>query len=424
LDRLSYGFLNRSQTAKLASLATFFILASLFFVRIFIGVQGDYKDGPSTFTGLQNIEPFAIIILMLLKKRYNLYSFRPILLLIVLLIIIQGVHFFVYQLSPIAGSSFDYVIKFIKALGFIVTIFLYAQFFFDEAIFVKQFVAFTKFSIWVCIITLVAYYFFNSSFQLNINMGYPRIQAFLSEPSALAPILTSFFMISFYKKDWLYCSLSILCIVISRSPTNYLTFLVSCAIIISIKTYKNHKILVMFFFMILSFLIIKLATTDFTEIAGTMFNSDVSSISALGRLISGVEDLKAGGDLNTNQRLLGLLTVTDIMNTHNLYYIGYGLNSSSVLFIVLYDDAKDLALPISILFWYGLPGLFLGYFFIVKALISLRIRYDSFYFIFLAFVVASLINSAQGLIMYQFVFLGVFLMFKKTNKLNNNFQHH
>jgi hypothetical protein len=125
------------------------------------------------------------------------------------------------------------------------------------------------------------------------------------------------------------------------------------------------------------------------------------------RLISGIDNVLSWGQTGYNPRFSGFVDVLSHLKNNDLLWTGYGLNSASIYFSYYGDLVRDYSLFLTLLFSYGIIGVLIFYTFCIYALKRMVNLNSKFIYIFIPFLIVSLINSAQGFVTYKFVIIGV-----------------
>jgi hypothetical protein len=407
---------------------TYIILISLFFIRISFGAGEAYSKDNSIGLPFYNFEPFIIYFtFFVFINKYGIDNVKitRLFLIIIPIIILQVLYFLAYHIEPITGETLNYLSRFVRAFFFLSAVLIYAIFFFDADIFYSIFSSLLRLIAWISLCSYLANVFLGSTILLHYQMGsdYYRVQAFFSEPSACSAAFSSLFVISLFEKRFSYVVLSLVIIYLAKSPTTFLTFIITCLVfLLLIKKYRILTVFIGSFCIGTVFLIF--ISTDLVELGTQLFDSESSTMSSIGRLIMGLDDVKSGGGNGSNSRLQGTQALLDEMEVYNLFLTGYGFNASSEYFISKYGDVKDYSLIYSMLFSYGIFGVIVFYLYILKSIIIVYSKDFKFLLIYIPFIIATGMNSAQGLVMYQVVFLGLFVylnlsIIKIKNETNN-----
>lgn len=292
---------------------------------------------------------------------------------------------------------------------------VYGALFFDRRAFVTVFYWLSITSAWVAIAAWGLDRLANTDVLVNRREtgGGDRLVGLLAEPSAWAPIVPVLIILGLRRR---YPVLPMLTAAIvtyaSQSPTVYLVTVTSL-ILYSLLTTKWSRGRVP-----------ALVLTCVVVVGGTYFVTTANAMeyvastnrveNAVGRLLLGFESIQRGdGDPAVNARLSSTqLTVSEVDDLE-IYWVGYGPNSSSVYFPAKYPAAEGVA-PGPNAIW--VRALFEGGVPLAAALVTLlalaviRVRhYSDLAAIFLPVTVAVMINSAGGHDLNKLAVLGLLL---------------
>ena len=311
---------------------------------------------------------------------------------------LQGRH------SPIFRFSFRHWHPYLQ---FFFILFL----FFDERLMIDLFTGFAKITIVISFLSIALYHTVGSLWLLDFVRSSARPQAFLSEPSSYAPIIPAMLLITWQRRQIVWMIATITCFVLAQSPT---------VIIVTILT----GITLLVFFSRFDPIKLGLALVTAMVFFGTAFvlvdpdpspllHSGNGVLVMLGRAVAGVQFVFSGGTTGTNVRVADAADVLNMLRNNHLLLTGYGLNSSSAYFNALGILVKDASLPLYILFSYGVLGLVLLLVLAGWSFFWIRRIGSTYYVIYVPFLISSLLNSAEGFALYQFVFAGalVYLLF-------------
>jgi hypothetical protein len=145
----------------------------------------------------------------------------------------------------------------------------------------------------------------------------------------------------------------------------------------------------------------------------------------INRLARGVEFIITLSQQGYNPRFAGAINVYQHLQKKGLLWIGYGLNSASPYFKHVYAGTEtavqDYSLLITTFFSFGIVGVVT--FVMVSYLTVVRMyrNKSALVYLFVPFFLASIINSAQGFVMYKFVLLGI-VVYGVGERLSYNFE--
>lgn len=377
--------------------------------------------------GLENeFVSFNLAPLQILCAIYALLRFpiKPIALLLVVggalaLLLVQGLYYYgvVIPESSLPGDGYEY-------LSAALRLWVYLFFICAYALTVRQqdlddicnaFLKLSRFSVIVALLSLVLYHVTGISVLLNFYAveHLIRPQAFLSEPSAFAPIAAVLLIVGWTRGTYKDIGYALLALAVTFSP-------------ISIMTTVGTAFLYAFLFGIRSVLLKATIACLGLAVIVPMLTMDcvplVTSLNGfertLGRMSCGVQVI-FDNDLRdqlkytfTNQRLTSAFISIDHLQQYEGVFFGFGLNSSSVFMPELYGVVRENSLWFSMLLFYGVVGLLVFFLVVLAALFWARNVPRDFAVLFLSLVVASTLNSAGGFYLYSLVFFvsGVLLV--------------
>jgi hypothetical protein len=392
--------------------------ASLVFVAAFyfISVRKDNQVILSTHFAL--VETLILIALsaLALPQIYR-RSRRTLVVLIVIggtLALLQLPYLVFYHSRPIAGHTMDYVVAFGRLYVYLLAICSYGLFFYEDRILSDLF---WRVGQLVLLVSLVAYFIYEAarvSYLLQFYGAEARIQGFFSEPSAFAPMLAAFILLCLKKKAFVWMLVALFAVLLTGSPTVYLTVAVSVPIVVLIRREEMGKRIVVATAALSLCVVCALVVGD-VELQA-LLRSKLGLAYSVGRLLSGLQNIATLGGSGQNVRFADALIVYQTLRDHGLFLTGYGLNSSSVYFLLRYGDAKDHSLFLTVLFSYGLPGLLAFVFLCASSLVGLVKNHSSYLYVFVPFLVAASINSAEGFETYKFVLLGMVIYWLRKDQ--------
>jgi O-Antigen ligase len=401
-------------SSPLIQIALFTFLFPLFVSRIFIGKIKGSEYSSSILLPFQRIEPAIIIGLCLFLAYYLDKKFRWIPFLFLFLLFIQVFYFIGLHLST--EEPLNYLIHGIYVIIHVVSIAIFATFFFKENLFVLYFERACRVSLFFIIFTIVFYFVTDIAFQISLAPGYCRVQSFLSEPSALAPLLGSFLILSIRKNRKFDILLVIIAVIFARSPTVYLTILGSLMLyfVLNIKTHIKSIITLS------SIIIIGVFLLRLTSIKKYINESKNPTIHSFKRLDRGVDDILALDFNGKNNVRLNLVSKAyRFLEDKKLTLTGFGLNATTAFNKIYNIYGNESSFWIYILSSYGIIGVIV---FILITLVScfhFATNMSDFSCIFFSYLIASSINAAGGIVTYKIVILGFMIAFSKINFKRN-----
>jgi hypothetical protein len=307
--------------------------------------------------------------------------------------------------NPPVGSYDIFSANLVKSVVLLISIFLFSLFLYDEALLIRLFRWFSLVTIFIGTVAYLASAFISTPYMTALApTGGIRMQAFLSEPSAFAPIVAAGMILSWRNRDYWWLLASVTALVLTKSPTVLITLVVTASLYYAMCRARRSSRMTALVAMAAA---LALCVTVLLNVPYTEYLRSTNPATALvGRLSSGMVAITSDGAQGENERLRNGRDVVNELSQRGWLWHGYGFNSAATYFPLTSDRrVKDNSLPLNILFSHGIPGLVL---FLIALLMALVGSVRSSYFpIFLAFAVTSTINSAQGFSTYQFVILGM-----------------
>jgi hypothetical protein len=405
------------KTAILTKIATFYFLLSFFCIRI--TYQGNYdNDIPLKFYIL---EPFVIFILYLIKFKNLPYSVQKKQLKYFLAIVLLFCVIEIFQLQIHRdlilqnGDLPIYIVRFFWRFLDLFSVFIFAFYLFDTDLFVNYF---RKFSIFTFFCLLICFPFYEiTGIPLTIVVDvYNRAQAFMSEPSALAPVLGASLLIFINKKEKTLLFLTVISIFLVKSSIAYIVITLSLLSIYFITLSKVKKLVLISSLFVGSFVFWDI---DLRDTSKNYINTPNAFTSSFGKLMLGIENIKHHTiDYNNTRYNLANFEVNEIIK-NKLWAIGLGLGSSEVYMVKQYGAEMDVNLPLNLIVYYGFLGLLL-FLTINYAIIQLYKNNLQLFLILLPFLFTSLINCAEGFETYKFLFLGFFVYLSSRNDVKQS----
>jgi hypothetical protein len=238
-----------------------------------------------------------------------------------------------------------------------------------------------------------------------------RLQGTLSEPSAWSPILVVLALLAWRKRSWHYIGLAIVAALLSFSPICFIVVATTIPLYILLTGPAAWR---------LSLLVIIALATPIT--IGFLLSADpapylTSSNHAraeIGRLMSGLQNVESGGTTGTNERYKSLLVTIAAARQNDWIRTGAGVGAADVYFPARFPaTARSLSVEPDtmwedVLFDFGEGGVVVLAGLALVAVWRMR-RHPGPAALLLPFFVASAVNSAEGIAMYQFVILGILL---------------
>ena len=388
-------------------LAIIFIIP-IFFNRFFIGGIADtYEELPGL--SLQYLAYFSEIIIILF------YIFGPngrvntsLLVIIFMLIFFQLIQYLNYS-----DEGLIQWIYFFRALLIVISGYLFARYYFDIEIFTQVFLFFCKITAVVSLLSFVLYYVLGLKYQLHLGYGIPRVQGFLSEPSLIGTLLTPGILLYFDRKKYLSAALLAACVILTFSVYSYLILLFTTAFyaILNRSNYRNPSRLIAIFLGITIILTFLIAFPDNPVLQRMVrFGNSLSLFS-----IDDIEALRLAG----LDRVWGFFKVFEEMSADSTLLLGYGLNTSSLIFPLRFGDIIEYGFFAYMIASYGVVfGVLVVTWLAIQVFNQFRINIKQS-LLTLPMFIGILGNSAGGIVVYGFVLtcvLGVYFKMKAVNE--------
>lgn len=332
----------------------------------------------------------------------------------ILLLFLQLVFYWQYIIpeSGLPGDNEDYLSASIRLWVYLFFVCLYALTIRRNEIdeFCRAFIRLSRFSVLVAIATIILYYVSGVALLLNVYAveHLVRPQAFLSEPSAFAPIAATLLIVGWMKKNVRDIFYSLVALLITFSPISIMTTLGAVflyALLYGVKNFPLKLLIVV----VVSIVVTYLLLADCASMVVSMNGFERT----FGRMSCGVQvvfDSHLREQLQftfTNQRLTSTFISIDLISEYKGLFSGFGLNSSSIFMPELFGEIRENSLWLSILLFYGVFGVFAFFAIIVAGLFCVKRASREFAVFYLAVLVASTINSAAGFYLYSLLFFAI-----------------
>lgn len=311
--------------------------------------------------------------------------------------------------SNFEGSEAQYLTAGLISLVTLVIAATLANVFYDEALFAKYWY---RLATLATAIALGAYLVAETAGDNILTTfaeygGGIRLTGLLSEPSAWAPVLPGILLLAWSKRHWPIVLLALAAILFVRSPTVTLTTILTVAFLLLVGPAKATSKIIGSVIAGIVFTI-ALPVLRSPDLSNSLISSGNPFQIMLGRLLGGLEFLSSDGTAGNNDRADGLEVVWENTRDQAWLLFGRGLDSSQVYFPeTMGGTVFTYNLPSQLLFDIGIIGTSIFLFFLTKTL--WRLRNLTIGFIFIPFIFACLINSAQGGATYKFVWLAIFV---------------
>lgn len=384
-------------------LVTWVLLVPFFFLRVAIGEE-DFD------LRLRWLQLPVLAVLVVLHTKLNDY-FRVVAAAFVAIAAIQVMHAIAYQMNPRVGSFLDYQLAFLRVWLYLFLVCAAAIQLLHREHFVHVFLRLSMISVGIGVVAVLIRHATGLGVLIHSYGDLHRMQAFLSEPSAFAPVVAFLLLAAYRLRSVGLAATGAAGLLFSFSPVVALSTGIAFVLFVLLQPQRQFKLLTVGLVLGTVSLSI-LASVDYNSLVQSDFGWQVT----LGRLILGFQSVLSGGEEGVNDRFAGFLNVLEFMESESSasFLTGLGFNASAVVFNLGDYEVFDHALWITFLFSYGVGGavaiVLLG---LLAGRILLR-RNDMFALLYLAFFSASLVNSAQGFVSYAFVLLGFAVALKDS----------
>lgn len=388
------------------TVAAWAFCAAFFFVEI--ADNSDTLISLKVFAALEMVVMLGLFVVIVLGRPAVRLAFRrqvAMTCLVVWALLLSGALYTLLRHGhPILGPSSIYIERSARLGVFLISTLVYALFFFDRDVLLRVFWRIGVGVVVVCYGTFALYHAVGSRYLLNFRADTVRVQAFFTEPSALAPFIPVMIILAIRRRRWFVAVLALVLVLLTKSPT------VLVVTLVSVPCYwlliRGNRVLKMGAVALLAgFFAFAINAVTLDPYALARSNSGV--VVAGARLLFGLNAIRSGGDLGYNTRFDNTMETWRTLDEHGLLMTGYGLNSASAYFLMRDGVPSDNSLALTVLFSYGIVGLAL---FAMAAIVATNriVRDDpAFAALFLPFLIASLLNSAGGFVTYKFALLGI-----------------
>ena len=307
--------------------------------------------------------------------------------------------------SPGAPRSYD-----IQALHFVVTylaVCLFAALFYREDLFVRVYRRAATGALWIAVACCLASLLTGLPVLVSQSHGALRLSGTMTEPSAWAPVLTSLVLLALRHRAWLPLLLAGVGMVMAASPVCLLVLAGTVPAYYLLTGTWRQRVAVL-----LALCAVIPAAVLFVQASrpGRYIHSHNAAEAAVGRLLSGIDNVESDGRSGHNTRFASTRAVISAVRADGLIVAGAGPAADITYFRAEFPsgDVQPHALWVTVLFDFGAVGVALLAILMLTAVWRMRARPLALA-VLLPFFVASLINSAEEAFGYQFVVLGIVL---------------
>jgi hypothetical protein len=278
----------------------------------------------------------------------------------------------------------------------------YALVFYREEIFTNVYWKAAIVGVILAIAAYIAHVLFHTGWLVHRQYGTPRLQGLLSEPSAWAPFMPSLLLLALGRRRYIWAAIFVVAAALTKSPTILLGMALAVPAYYALAARRRSHRLTVFVSV----------TTAYTALICWLQSVSIDRPLSTGlvdqfvfRLASGVHAMESGGTEGRNDRFSGTQSIIHDLATHG--WLAAGIGPGAEGYILEHHRLGPNALPVYLLACFGIIGVLVFAVLVVIAAVRLR-KFESFR-IFLPFIVASLINSADGWESYKFVVVAIVL---------------
>lgn len=279
--------------------------------------------------------------------------------------------------------------------GTLVAVAVFAALFFGEELFERVIWRGAALALWIGVASCAASRLTGHLLLVNSADGGLRMVGTLTEPSDWAPVLTLVLLLALRRRSWLYLGLILVGLILVDSPTCMLVMAVTVPLYYAITSSWRYRIP-----LLVTLAIIILAGASFVQRANAAawLDSGNPTKIAVGRLISGIQNVETGGEEGTNSRFQSTTVVIAAAREHGFMHFGAGPAADSTWLPAMYPGPSGTteaanALWVSILFDFGEVGVAALGALMIVAVWRMR-RNPQMTAILLPFFIATLVNSS------------------------------
>lgn len=315
---------------------------------------------------------------------------------LLLVFLLLFLHSLGMQLYYEDGNILGQLLNLVRLTGYIFATAIFARFYFDFRVF--QSILFGL-SFWFSLVALSIYYY-DPLFFSDSGYGVPRPKFLFSEPSALAPVVTFLFCMSIIKKNLLGVLISMLMVFHLSSGV---VVLVLASTLMAWSLTLNKTTLAIIALLILTFFFMVVLP----QIEGSYLYSRIASA-----VVNTDFDKMSGG----TARLVTLFNLAGELLQDERVIFGRGFNTAKVYFGQQWEF-REFGLIHFYLFSFGILGV-VGLFVVVLFVIRRIYKQKNIELLIMAvpFIMASLLNSAQGTVLHKFAYLFIFVVLFRSVK--------
>jgi hypothetical protein len=405
---------------------TVLILLPLVMQRIFIGgTSGNYADYTGVnFAFIGYIVHFILFFYLFFetsKQNDNLYFLYLSLLIFVSI-------FQIYNSLNILNVPFTLLaLSMMRALLWVVAIYVYSTRFFDPDSFSDAFCDILKIAGIFVILCFFIYTLTGIPLGVNIEGGLARAHGTFSEPSTLSCVFPAFTFVQFQRRNFAWAAMGVLVIYVSASTIATVVFFLMIAAF-AVQKWKSAEFVLIFGTILIAVFLTFALNGDVVANLDSLASSTSHALDAtigkssfrdatLDRIPQSIQTLaqfiNSASALEIEQsgglaRFVGALTMLENMSGDGTIAYGYGLSIYGVAATQLYGTVLDFGLfPFLVSSFGAIVGTML-IFLIGWRIFKWASRDFSCFLIFTGALFGTIYNSGGGIIAYSLPLIGVF----------------
>jgi len=258
-----------------------------------------------------------------------------------------------------AGTTRSYDTHALIYGGTYVAVAVFAVLFFEEELFEQVIWRGATLALWIGVASCAASRLTGHLLLVNPADGGLRMVGTMTEPSGWAPVLPLVLLLALRRRSWLYLALVLAGLVLADSPTCLLVMAVTVPLYYAMTSSWRYRILLL---VILTIIILAgIFFVQRTDAAAWLDSGNPTKI-AVGRLVSGIQNVETDGDEGTNSRFQSTTVIIADAREHGWMHFGAGPAADATWLPAMYpgqgpagSEAAN-ALWVAILFDFGEVG--------------------------------------------------------------------
>ena len=291
-----------------------------------------------------------------------------------------------------------------------VAVAVFVVLFFEEELFEQVIWRVATLALWIGVASCAASRLTGHPLLVNSADGGLRMVGTLNEPSAWATVLPLVLLLALRRRSYIYLPLVLAGLVLAASPTCMLIMAATVPLYYAMTSSWRYRILLL---VILA--IIVPAGVFFVQRAdaAAWLDSGNPTKIAVGRLVSGIQNVETDGDEGTNSRFQSTTVVIAAAREHGLMHFGAGPAADVTWLAAMYPEPSGTivganTLWAAILFDFGEVGVAAFSAMMIAAVWRMH-RNPRMTAIVLPFFIAALVNSTSAGPGTEFIALGIML---------------